>query len=216
MARMRTKKWAIPWIEDHSDLILQDPEFLKGNWKRKLHGKKLHLEIGTGKGNYLNQMAALYPEDAWVGIEKEAPAIAMAARYSYEENSESFYNKIFVLGDADQVLKWFEAKEIHYLHLNFSDPWPKKYTHKRRLSSQKFLERYRVILADDGEIIMKTDNKGLFEDSLVYFNAAGFRLVEVSVDYRRKEHPEDSITEYERRFMDLGQPIYRCVVQKIR
>ena len=63
---------------------------------------------------------------------------------------------------------------------------------------------------------MKTDNKGLFEDSLVYFNAAGFRLVEVSVDYRRKEHPEDAITEYERRFMDLGQPIYRCVVQKIR
>ncbi|MBW9211893.1 MULTISPECIES: tRNA (guanosine(46)-N7)-methyltransferase TrmB [Terrabacteria group] len=214
MARMRTKKWAMPWIEEHGDLIFQDPSPLKGKWKEKLHSQKLHLEIGSGKGAYLNQMATLYPNDAWVGIEKEVAAIAMAARYSYEENPNSFNNKVFVLGDADQVLNWFEAKEIHSLHLNFSDPWPKKYTHKRRLSSQKFLERYQVILEDDGEIIMKTDNKGLFEDSLVYFNESGFLLKEVSVDYRRNQHPEDAITEYEQRFMDLGQPIYHCIVQK--
>lgn len=214
MARMRSKKWSLPWIESHPDQVLQDGTIFKGKWKSQLNGNLLHVEIGTGKGAYLNQMAHLYPEEAWLGIEKEAPAISMAARYSFEEDPASFRNKVFLLADADQIETWFEEGEVDVIHLNFSDPWPKKYTHKRRLSSAKFLEQYRRILSNDGKIIMKTDNQGLFEDSLVYFSEANFQLVEVSVDYRRKDHPEDAITEYEQRFLDLGQPIYRCVIQK--
>ena len=60
---------------------------------------------------------------------------------------------------------------------------------------------------------MKTDNKGLFEDSVLYFLENGFTFTEFSVDYRRNEHQEDALTEYERRFMELGQPIYQlCAV----
>ncbi|MBR3365151.1 MAG: tRNA (guanosine(46)-N7)-methyltransferase TrmB, partial [Solobacterium sp.] len=91
----------------------------------------------------------------------------------------------------------------------FSDPWPKRHYHKRRLSSDRFLNMYRSLLAADGCIRMKTDNKDLFEDSVLYFLQNDFILTEFSVDYRRKEHPEDAVTEYESRFLELGQPIYQ-------
>ena len=214
MARMRSKKWSLPWINNHPELVLQNPVRYKDNWKKQLHGQQLHLEIGSGKGAYLNKMAELYPSDAWIGLEREIPAIAMAARYSYEENPLSFNNKVFILGDAKQLEDWFDKGEVNYIHLNFSDPWPKKYTHKRRLSSDLFLSIYMHILADDGQIIMKTDNRSLFEDSLVYFSQAGFELQLVQLDYRKDEHLDDAITEYEQKFMDLNQPIYRCIVKK--
>ena len=61
---------------------------------------------------------------------------------------------------------------------------------------------------------MKTDNSSLFEYSLLEFQNAGWFLWDVSVDFRRCEHAEDVITEYEHRFMEKGQPIYRAVWNK--
>ena len=63
---------------------------------------------------------------------------------------------------------------------------------------------------------MKTDNAQLFEYSLVSFDEADWQLLEVSVNWREKEHPEDVITEYEANFMALGQPIYRAVWRPVR
>ena len=76
-------------------------------------------------------------------------------------------------------------------------------------------EAYEVSVSD-GILQMKTDNKDLFEDSVMYFLHSGFMPEEFSVDYRRNEHPEDAVTEYERRFLDLGQPIYRICVRPCR
>ena len=112
--------------------------------------------------------------------------------------------------------EWFATGEVDVIHLNFSDPWPKKGNHKRRLSSTKFLEMYRDILTEDGYIRMKTDNKDLFEDSVLYFLQNDFTLTEFSVDFRRVEHAEDVITEYETRFMELGQPIYQLCAKPCR
>ena len=61
---------------------------------------------------------------------------------------------------------------------------------------------------------MKTDNADLFEFSLLQFQEGNWFLHEISVDYRRNEHPEDAITEYEQRFLSLHQPIYRAVWKK--
>ena len=61
---------------------------------------------------------------------------------------------------------------------------------------------------------MKTDNSSLFEYSLIEFQEEGWMLKEVSVDYRRELHDEDVVPEYEHRFMEKGQPIYRAVFVK--
>ena len=165
-----------------------------------------------GKGDYLRQMSKMYPEACWVGIERDPSAAAVAARKTIEEGFDISNNRM-ICGNAEFMLDWFGDGEIDVIHLNFSDPWPKKHYHKRRLSSSKFLDIYKQVLSEHGKILMKTDNQLLFEDSVLYFLQNGFTLTEFSVNYRREEHPEDAITEYESKFMQEGLPIYRlCAV----
>lgn len=213
--RMRKKKWADPYMESHADLIYKNPCALKGKWRALLGCMCLHVEIGMGKGDYLNAMAAMYPQEGWVGIERDHSAAAVAVRKAIEADSADFHNKRMICGKVEDLCQWFDQGEVHVIHLNFSDPWPKTYTHKRRLSSKRFLEMYRVLLDDEGMIRMKTDNQGLFSDSVLYFQQNGFTLTEFSLNYRAAMHEEDAVTEYERRFMDLGQPIYQlCAVKR--
>lgn len=211
---MRKKKWADPYIAEHTEFAVQIPNEYKGRWKQLLQTDSLHVEIGMGKGDYLHHMAVANPDTGWIGIEKDHSAAAVALRKLVESTDYDGRNERIIVGDAEQITDWFGAGEIDVIHLNFSDPWPKTYTHKRRLSSKRFLERYRLLLSADGCIRMKTDNKGLFEDSVLYFLENGFTFTEFSVDYRRNPHPEDAITEYENRFMELGQPIYQLCAKR--
>ena len=207
--RMRKKKWADPWLEDHAEYIYADPMQNRGRWKDLFHSTELHVEIGMGKGDYLIHMAEMYPEIGWVGMEKDHSAAAVASRKALEAEPLHIENNRMICGYAEDMQKWFADGEIDVIHLNFSDPWPKKHAHKKRLSSSKFLEMYRSLLSEHGCIRMKTDNKDLFEDSVLYFLQNDFILSEFSVDYHREPHPEDAITEYEAKFMELGQPIYQ-------
>lgn len=210
--RMRKKKWADPYLEAHQDYIFENPIDYKGKWKQILNCERLHLEIGMGKGSYLIQMASMYPDEGWIGMEKDRSAAAVAARAKLEGDGTTSNNRM-IAGDARNILDWFENGEVDVIHLNFSDPWPKKKYQKRRLSSSEFLKIYRTILSEHGQILMKTDNQDLFEDSVLYFQENGFILTDFSVNYRRNEHPEDAITEYESKFMAEGMPIYRlCAV----
>ena len=210
--RMRKKKWADPYLEAHQDYIFENPIDYKGKWKQILNCERLHLEIGMGKGSYLIQMASMYPDEGWIGMEKDRSAAAVAARAKLEGDGNTSNNRM-IAGDAKNILDWFEDGEVDVIHLNFSDPWPKKKYQKRRLSSSEFLKIYRTILSEHGQILMKTDNQDLFEDSVLYFQENGFILTDFSVNYRRNEHPEDAITEYESKFMAEGMPIYRlCAV----
>lgn len=205
--RMRRLKWAADYLEE-SPVREKKPETRAGSWKQD---GLLHVEIGTGKGNYSLQMAKQYPKDTFVAIEKNESAAGLAAR-KFDE--EKLPNLEFIYGDADKISSWFAPGEVDIIHLNFSDPWPKKRNTKRRLSSPGFLEQYRTILASDGQIQMKTDNPDLFEYSLLSMLDGGFELEDVSVDFRRNDHPEDAITEYEQKFIAENKPIYRSVWRK--
>ena len=206
--RMRKVKWATDYLPT-ANCLVSEPEKQKGNWKKLLHSDTLHIEIGCGKGNYSLDMAKMYPDVGFIAIEKNESAAGIAAK-KYDED-ESFKHLLLIQDDASNISEWFDKNEVDVIHLNFSDPWPKKRYAKRRLSSATFLEQYKEILSVDGEIQMKTDNASLFEYSLIEFQNAGFKMVEISVDYRREKHDEDAITEYEQKFISLNQPIYRCV-----
>lgn len=208
---MRKKSWAEPFLNENSTLVLAEPACYKGHWKSLLNCDSLHVEIGCGKGDYITQMARQSENTGWIGVERERNVAAVAVKKALEQPHE---NIRFIALDADHFEEWFEVNELAAIHLNFSDPWPKSGYRKRRLTYQGFLNKYAHCLQEKGQVIMKTDNSTLFEFSLCEFDACGWKLLDVSVDFRRKEHPEDAITEYERRFMDLGQPIYRAIWQK--
>lgn len=208
--RMRKKKWAIPYLLEHQTKVLQNPQSYKGKWSQKLNKPFLRLEIGTGKGDYLTQMALLNPEEGWIGIEKESNVAAICAKKIVTQEIE---NCVLINQDATHLLEWFSPKEIDMIHLNFSDPWPKSGNSKRRLSHDLFIQKYVEILKDNGMIILKTDNQKLFEFSVKAFLNAKLTLVDFWVDFRREEQ-NDVITEYESKFIANQQPIYRCIFQK--
>lgn len=207
--RMRKLPWAEEFLEEQ-EVVVKHPEKIKSLWKKYLKTSTLHLEIGSGKGDYWVKMGQLYPDAGWIGVEKNRNVAALAVRKHTKEVKPSTHTA-FIAQDAEVLESWFALEEIDVIHLNFSDPWPKKRAHKKRLSNIKFIEQYKKILKSDGEIQMKTDNKDLFEYSILQFQQADLYLHEFSVDFRRNAHPEDVISEYENRFISLGQPIYRAV-----
>ncbi len=211
---MRMRK--LPWAEEYlqqAAVVVKDPSACKGRWRSLFQKETLHLEIGCGKGDYWNLMAKQYPQDAWIAIEKNVSVAGIAVR-KFDQMEGDLSRMRFIWGDASALQEWFDKGEIDVIHLNFSDPWPKKRAHKKRLSSPAFLAQYADILSDRGEVQMKSDNASLFEFSLLQFQQANWRLHDVSVDYRRSEHAEDVVTEYEKRFLKEGQPIYRAVWRK--
>lgn len=208
--RMRRIPWAAEYLTSSPSRIQMDQSW-KTVWPDKKPEQKLHLEIGCGKGGYSSAMAALYPDDLFVAVEKNESAAGLAAKKFDEANLN---NLRLIYGDGADLDLCFGSGEVDVLHLNFSDPWPKKRNAKRRLTAPAFLKQYQQLLSDDGRIMMKTDNSPLFEYSILEFLNAGFYLEEISVDFRREEHPEDPLTEYEAKFVENGQPIYRCVWTK--
>ena len=203
--RMRRLKWAKDFIEQSEDKVTH-PNELKGKWNSFLKRERIHIEIGSGKGDYWIGMAELYPESGWIGIEKNESACALSLR-KVEAPKE---NVKFIYGDASIIDEWFDKGEIDVIHLNFSDPWPKQRTSKRRLSNERFIKKYLDILKVDGEIRMKTDNRKLFEYSVLEFQNNGFMLMDINMDFRAEQHDEDVISEYESKFMELG-PVYRAI-----
>lgn len=115
--------------------------------------------------------------------------------------------------NAAHLKEYFAKGDVERIYLNFSDPWPKKRHEKRRLTYKSFLDLYKDILVDEGEIHFKTDNQGLFEYSLVSFSEFGLLLKDVSLDLHNSNFEGNVMTEYEQKFSEKGNRIYRCEVK---
>lgn len=210
--RLRNKPWAEEMINNHPEIIIPTPEEHKGKWKEVFNNDNpLHIEVGTGKGQFVTGMAKANPEINYIGIELYDSVIVCALEKALEAESPSNLRLLKVNG-AD-LLNYFEKSEVSRVYLNFSDPWPKVRHAKRRLTHENFLTLYESILIEHGEVHFKTDNRGLFEYSLVSMSHYGMLLNDVSLDLHATM-PEDNImTEYEEKFSAKGQPIYRLEAQ---
>ncbi|MEW9677700.1 tRNA (guanosine(46)-N7)-methyltransferase TrmB [Lentibacillus sp. L22] len=206
--RQRHKPWADEFIAANSNLIIPDPKNYKGEWQSVFgNNNPIHLEIGTGKGQFLTGMANQYKDVNFIGIELSKSVIVTAAEKIIDAGMS---NILLVNMNAADLLDVFADHEITNIYLNFSDPWPKNRHEKRRLTFSAFLKKYQQLLKHDGEIIMKTDNRGLFEYSLVSFSTFGMQLQEVNLDLHQLQDPTNIMTEYEEKFSAKGQAIYRC------
>lgn len=176
--------------------------------------KKICIEIGMGKGDFISNMAKLNPDNVYIGIELSPQVLALAIKKLKrfeEENGISLKNLYFMSFDALNLLDYFNESQIDILYLNFSDPWPKKRHTKRRLTYKDFLENYKKVLKKDGIIEFKTDNRGLFEYSLVSMQNFGMEFIEVYLDLHKTE-VFNVETEYEKKFSPFG-PIYKLVAK---
>ncbi|MGL4522091.1 MAG: tRNA (guanosine(46)-N7)-methyltransferase TrmB [Bacilli bacterium] len=208
--RLRNKPWAKDFCQENSEIVIQDAKDRKGKWSDQFANKApIYLEIGTGRGGFIVEMAKRNPEINFIGIEKFTSVIVDVVAKIKEEGVT---NVLLLNEDATNLLDFFEPNEIHQLFLNFSDPWPKDRHAKRRLTHENFLKQYEVVLVPDGVLQFKTDNRELFEFSLVSFSGYGAPLEEVQLDLHKVCDESNVMTEYEAKFSAKGNPIYRSLV----
>ena len=202
--RTKYKPWAKPYLEEHQEITLKEEEIKNLD--------NFYLEIGSGKGDFLIQMASKNPNLFFLGIERNVTCAGFTAKKLVETELQ---NAKLLYADAERVSPLFKDGSVDIIFLNFSDPWPKKRHHKRRLTSDRFLKEYFRILKPSGKIIFKTDNVDLFEYSIEMFNEnPNFKIEVVDNDYNGLD-PFDAITEYEAFFREEGTKINRMVVNKI-
>ena len=207
--RLKNIKGAKEYIEK-SEYIINNPEKYKGNFKSLFkNNNEIHLEIGMGKGDFIIGMAKKYPNINFIGLEMFDSVILRAVQKL--ENIE-LPNLKLIRYDATDIEKIFD-KEIDTIYLNFSDPWPKNRHEHRRLTSKRFLERYDKIFKENKHIIQKTDNRKLFEFSLLSYVDYDYKINNISLDLH-KEEIDNIETEYERKFSKLGMPIYMVEITK--
>lgn len=198
-------------IIENFDRFIKDREKLQGILNTD---KKICIEIGMGKGDFISNMAKLNPDNVYIGIELSPQVLALAIKKLNrfeEENGIALKNLYFMSFDALKLLDYFSENQVDVLYLNFSDPWPKKRHTKRRLTYKDFLENYKKVLKKDGIIEFKTDNRGLFEYSLVSMQNFGMEFIDVYLDLHKTE-VFNVETEYEKKFSPFG-PIYKLVAK---
>ena len=205
--RVRNRKGATELLEAHPQYVILNPADAKGRW-REIFGNDhpIHVEVGSGKGAFVSGMAKANPEINYIGIDIQKSVLS----YALDKVLATDVPNIKLLWvDGSDLTDYFEEDEIDRLYLNFSDPWPKKRHEKRRLTYQSFLATYQQILPENGEIHFKTDNRGLFEYSLVSFSQYGMKLKGVWLDLHASDFEDNVLTEYEQKFANKGQVIYR-------
>lgn len=197
-----------------SEYTVNEPGKYKGRWKELFgNDNPVYIEVGMGKGKFITEMAQLHPEINFIGIEKYSSVLirAIEKRKELEIN-----NLMFIRMDAENIEDVFEKNEVAGIYLNFSDPWPKDRHAKRRLTSRQFLARYDKILAGDGVIEFKTDNRDLFDFSLEEAPEAGWEIIASTYDLHADERMSEGnvMTEYEEKFSSKGNPIHKMIIKR--
>lgn len=211
--RLRNNPKAYEIMEENKSFVVLQPKDNKNKWKTIFENDNpIYIEIGMGKGDFIYENARQYPDINFIGIEK-FPSVLAAAINKINARETKVSNLRLMHYDAIELNEVFEENEIDKIFLNFSDPWPKSRHAKRRLTSSKFLDVYKQILKDDGQIEFKSDNRGLFEYSIISFNQYPMDLEYISLDLHNSPENETNImTEYERKFCTKG-PIYKLVAR---
>ena len=206
--RVKHKKWAVPLMEAHPEMMTMDPASFKGRWQERFaKPQPLQVEVGMGKGQFIIGMAKAHPEINFIGLEIESTVAAIALKNALPEQLP---NLTLVRGDGAGLDTYFEDGSIDRLYLNFSDPWPKTRHEKRRLTYKTFLANYQQVVKPGGGLEFKTDNQGLVEYSLTSLNNFGMIFDDVWLNLHESPENEGNVeTEYEQRFASLGQPIYK-------
>lgn len=181
---------------------------------KEYENKKIYLEIGMGKGDFISKLSSLDKDNIYIGVEVSKPVLALAIKKINrfeKENNITLDNLYLMSFDAKNLSDVFKENQIEKLYLNFSDPWPKKKHTKRRLTYKDFLNEYKKVLKEQGIIEFKTDNRILFEYSLVSMQNFGMEFLEVYLDLHKTDIP-NIVTEYEEKFSPKG-PIYKLVAK---
>lgn len=207
--RLRNVKNKEEIMASSSYLILDAKQYI-GSWNKLFENDNpIYIEIGMGKGNFIIENSLRYKNINFIGIEKYDSVVSRCL----QKIPDNINNLKIIRMNALEIDEVFR-NEIDLIYLNFSDPWPKKRWHKRRLTSEVFLKKYDSIFKNVKKIVQKTDNQELFEYSIESLSGYGYKISSVSLDLHKLNEKDNIMTEYEEKFTKKGLPIYRLIASK--
>jgi len=140
---------------------LEEGKPLKGNWAKE-HFKNdnpIVLELACGKGEYTVNLAQLFPDKNFIGVDYKGNRIWRGAKTGIEEGIN---NVAFLRIQIENLLDYFGDGEIDEIWITFPDPQPQDSREKKRLTFPAFLNRYKQALKQGGKVNLKTDNDQLY------------------------------------------------------
>jgi len=199
--RLRKKWWARPELEQ-SPVVVINPKENKGRWNEVFgNDNDIYLELGCGRGGFIVARAVQEKDKNFIGIDLKDEVLIYALE---KVNDKKLTNVRLIPMNISWVADIFDKDEISRVFINFCNPWPKLRHNKRRLIHGRFLTLYKEFIRPESEIWFKTDDKGLFVDSIDYFKDNGFEVIYLTYDLHNSGFDRNVVTEYETKFTSLG------------
>jgi tRNA (guanine-N7-)-methyltransferase len=182
---------------------------LKGNWQKEVfhNSNPIVVELGCGRGEYTVEMARMFPEKNFIGIDRKGARLWRGAKTS---NEDKMLNTAFLRVQIEHLGSFFSEGELSEIWITFPDPQPQQSREKNRMTSQRFLDMYRKILVPNGLVHLKTDNVGLFDYTLEMAALNKCKTGTVTRDLYGEQLSDPVLqikTTYEKRFLAEGMKI---------
>ncbi|MFA7082609.1 MAG: tRNA (guanosine(46)-N7)-methyltransferase TrmB [Bacteroidales bacterium] len=148
------------FFEEYLELKKEGGFRLKGRWREDFfkNDNPIVLELGCGKGEYTVGLAEKYVDKNFIGIDIKGSRMWRGCKTS---NENGMKNVAFIRSQIQILEMYFAEDEVDEIWITFPDPQLKK--PNKRLTSIRFLERYRKILKKGALIHLKTDSKELYD-----------------------------------------------------
>ena len=209
--RIRKKKWAEPELSRCSYYVTE-PESYKGRWREFFQNDHpIELEVGCGKCTFIAEKAKQNPDINYIAVDIKNDMLGVGRRNIeklFESEGHSPTNIALVRYNVEMLDNIIAPGDgIGKLYINFCNPWPRLKHNKRRLTYPRKLSMYKELLAPGAQVFFKTDDVGLFNDSLEYFRFAGYSVTYITRDLHNSSVKDNIVTEHEKMFSDEGVPI---------
>ncbi len=207
MARVRVHQHVNP----NSPYYRQEPKPIDIGQAFADPTKPLLLDIGCARGRFLLRMAEIKPTWNYLGIEIREPLVEEANRLAKEAGLENLH---YVFGNAmlwlDRIIEAIPAEQLHFVTIQFSDPWFKRKHAKRRMVNKEMVESLASRMPLNGRVFIQSDIDALAEEMFSLFRADA-RFTEQTIT----ENPFPVKTEREKAVEDKLLPVYRAMWAKV-
>ena len=196
-------------VQPNREKITNGTFSLKGKWNDFFgNDNPIVLELGCGKGEYTIGMAKQNKNKNFIGIDIKGARFWRGAKTAIEENVS---NAAFLRTQIELIDGLFAANEVSEIWITFPDPQIKYKRTKHRLTNEAFLEKYKLILKEDGVVNLKTDSEFMHGYTLGLLHGKGLEVLYANHDvYKNEGSPKEVLeiqTFYEKQYLEKGKPI---------
>lgn len=191
-------------IETFSNVLqLDEGKPYKGQWSKDFfkNDNPVVLELACGKGEYTVNLAVLFPDKNFIGIDYKGNRIWRGAKTALEDGVN---NVAFIRMQIETLTEFFAKGEVDEIWITFPDPQPQLSREKKRLTSPRFLNMYIEVLKPGGCVNLKTDNDGFYEYTAEKIKELKLKEHVNTADLYQSEYADEVLsikTYYEKKYL---------------